>query len=194
MRTNGVNVMDIPKIYCDYLSTKDHSISFQDTDLIIPFQLNGTFSYFNTRLPLKDELYAKDTIFTTLDSSDWNPHYSLFGENERAMLNHNDDMAEKDHMENIPLTREDNQDGCFELVSVKQEKWDATIDAHISSCYTHEDHTITSNYNNDNDFVSTISLRGECSKFGRSVDSTTTSDGIHPLLYEPIASTIYALE
>ena len=73
MRAGGVKVNDVPKIHCNNPSVDDHSISFENSDLRIPLHLNGTFSYFETRLPLESELYHKDKIFIMPDASDWNP-------------------------------------------------------------------------------------------------------------------------
>ena len=56
MRSGGAVVKDVPKIQCPDPTENYHSISFHDSELKIPLQLNGIFSYFNTRKPSEDEL------------------------------------------------------------------------------------------------------------------------------------------
>jgi hypothetical protein len=74
LRAGGVIINDVPKIHCPDPSVLDHCISFPDSDLKIPLQLFGTFSYFHSRKPETEELYSCDKVFLTPDSSDWNPH------------------------------------------------------------------------------------------------------------------------
>ena len=74
MREARRNVNDIPKMNCTDPSINDHCISFKDTDLRISLQLNGIFSYFNTRKPLPSELYEKNKVFITPDAIEWNHH------------------------------------------------------------------------------------------------------------------------
>ena len=81
MREGGVIVNDVPKIHCDNPNIYDHCISFKDIDLKIPLQLNGIFSYFNSRKPLPSELYNKDKVFITPDASEWNPHCLSYSHN-----------------------------------------------------------------------------------------------------------------
>ena len=87
MREGGVIVNDIPKMHCSDPTINDHCISFKDANLRIPLQLNGIFSYFQTRKPLASELYGKDKIFITPDSSEWNPHCESYSHNESIMTN-----------------------------------------------------------------------------------------------------------
>ena len=49
LRTVGVIVNDVPKIHCEDPAVDNHCISFDNSDLWIPFQINGVFSYFHTR-------------------------------------------------------------------------------------------------------------------------------------------------
>ena len=93
MREGGVIVNDIPKIHCDNPSIDDHCISFKDIDLKIPLQLNGIFSYFNSRKPLPSELYDKDKVFITPDASEWNPHCTSYSHNESIMTNYEGEMT-----------------------------------------------------------------------------------------------------
>ena len=94
MREGGLIVNDIPKMHCEYPTIEDHCILFKDIDLRIPLQLNGIFSYFNSRMPLPSELYDKDTVFITPDASEWNPHCPSYSHNESIMTNYEGEMAD----------------------------------------------------------------------------------------------------
>ena len=65
MRSGGVVVNDVPKLQCEDPAVDDHCISFDDSDLRIPLQLNGTFSYFHTRVPTERELHECEKVFLT---------------------------------------------------------------------------------------------------------------------------------
>ena len=56
MRSGGVVVNDVLMIQCEDPAVDDHCVSFVDSDLRIPLQLNGVFSYFHTRVPTEREL------------------------------------------------------------------------------------------------------------------------------------------
>ena len=45
-----------PKIHCDDPSVEDHSLFDEETGLIIPFTLNGTFSIFASCSLTEDEI------------------------------------------------------------------------------------------------------------------------------------------
>ena len=85
MREGGVTVNDIPKTHCTYPTIEDRCISFKDIHLRVPLQLNGVFSYFNTKKPLPSEIYDKDKTCITPDTSKWNPHCTSCSHNESAM-------------------------------------------------------------------------------------------------------------
>ena len=74
MRARGVIVNDVPKIHCKDPVVDNHYISFDNSDLKIPLQLNGVFSYFQTRVITERELHECEKVFLIPDSSDWNPH------------------------------------------------------------------------------------------------------------------------
>jgi hypothetical protein len=92
MRNAGVIVNDIPKINCDDPTVSDHCILFNNNNLRIPLQLNGTFSYFHTRKPTDDELQSCDKIFISLDSAQRNPYCTSFALNEESMLDYEGEM------------------------------------------------------------------------------------------------------
>ena len=103
MREAGLIVNDIPKMHCANPSIDDHCISFKDTDLRIPLQLNGIFSFFNTRKPLPSELHDKDKVFITPDASEWNPHCNSYAQNEVAMTNHEGDISSNTTQAKLPM-------------------------------------------------------------------------------------------
>jgi len=74
MRAGDVVVNDVPKIQCEDPAVDDHCVSFVDSDLRIPLQLNGVFSCFYARVTTERELNECENVFLTPDSSDWNPH------------------------------------------------------------------------------------------------------------------------
>ena len=120
MREGGLTVNDIPKMHCDDPCIEDHCILFKDIDLRIPLQLNGIFSYFNSRKPLPSELYDKDKVFITPDASEWNPHCASYSHNESIMTNYEGEMATPLPS---PMDKEltFDTDEIFELASVKQQ-------------------------------------------------------------------------
>ena len=70
MREGGVIVNDIPKVHCESPSIEYHCYSFKDIDLRIPLQLNGVFSYFNSRKPLPNERYDEDKVCIILEANE----------------------------------------------------------------------------------------------------------------------------
>ncbi len=86
MREAGLLVNDVPKIHADDPEIKDHSIAFPDTDLRIPLQLWGIFSFFHSRIPTSDEIRHCDKVFMTPDSTTWDPYADHFASNEEYML------------------------------------------------------------------------------------------------------------
>ena len=86
-RAGGVIVRDVPKIHCEDPTIEDHCTRFKSSDMKIPMQISGTFSYLHSRLPTVDELYSCDKLFIAPDYIDWHPRFLSFEQNERAMLN-----------------------------------------------------------------------------------------------------------
>ena len=119
MREGGLSGNDIPKIHCTNPTVDDHCILFEDTDLRIPLQRNGVFSYFNTRKPLPSELYDKDKVFITPDVSEWIPHCMSYAQNELAMTNHEGNISTSITHVKIPIHPSDDPGEIFEMVSVK---------------------------------------------------------------------------
>ena len=67
MRAAGVTLNDTPKIHRKYPTINDHCITFEGSDLRIPLQLSGVFSYFHTRKPTLSEIHECSNLFLTPD-------------------------------------------------------------------------------------------------------------------------------
>ena len=94
LRADSVIVNNVPMIHCEDPAVDDHCVSFEHSELRIPLQLNGVFSYFHTRFPTERELHKCEKVFLTPDSSDWNPHYQSYKRNERSILDFEGNMSE----------------------------------------------------------------------------------------------------
>ena len=53
---------DLQKIHVDQPDISDNTITFKDSNLGIPLQLNETFSYFLMRMHTSSEIYSCDKI------------------------------------------------------------------------------------------------------------------------------------
>ena len=95
MRAAGVTLNETPKLHSKDPTIYNHCITFEDSDLRIPLQLTGVFSYFHTRKPTLLELHECPKLFLTLDANYWNPHFQSFETNERSMLTCNGELADK---------------------------------------------------------------------------------------------------
>ena len=69
MRASGVTLNDTPKIHSKDPTIDDYCITFEDSDLRIPLQLSGVFSYFHTRKPTLSELHECPKLFLTPDAN-----------------------------------------------------------------------------------------------------------------------------
>ena len=91
----GITVYEIPKIHVADPVSSDHSISFPSSNLLIPLQLQGTFSYFPSRIPTSEEIHSCDKIFITPDGTNWDPYSTHFAINEDSMLDAEGHMHSK---------------------------------------------------------------------------------------------------
>ena len=131
MREGGVIVNDIPKVHCESPNIEDHCISLKDIDLRIPLQLNGVFSYFNSRKPLPNELYDKDKVFITPDASEWNPHCPSYSHNESVMTNYEGEITSPSAHTKLQKELTFDPDEIFELASVQTSDFDTAVDSAI---------------------------------------------------------------
>ena len=179
MRSGGVQVNDKPKIQCDQPTVEDHSLSFPDSDIRIPLQLHGVFSYFPTRRPTESELEECQKVFITPDSQDWNPHCQSYDNNERSMLDFEGNMAENDRRsaEKVVFEDEDdNPDAHVSSATVPIATWNQTINATISSAFISSPYAAKTDMSLDHDFCEALNIRGEISKLCASIGSCNISD------------------
>ena len=181
MRSAGVTIDERPKIHYDDPTVDNHCVMFDDSDLRIPLQLNGIFSYFQSRKPTIEELHELPKLFLTPDAEDWNPHSHTFGDNERSMLDFNGEMADKSRRKDEICIFE--QDEIPELSSVSVEEWESNIDANISSAYVAP--AIPSAINDPNlEFADALNIRGEVSKVAASIGNCDFSQSMDTPLFE----------
>ena len=81
LRLNGVRVDDCPKHLALGLNTR-HSIIFEEDDLSIPLEMDGTISYFETHLPTSSEINNCRHIVLT-SPEEWDPKSDTFAKEER---------------------------------------------------------------------------------------------------------------
>lgn len=175
MREGGLTVNDTAKIHCIEPTVRDHCIIFPSSDLNIPLQLHGIFSYFHSRQPQVKELYDCDKLFITPDASDWNPHCTSFERNERAMLTYDGEMADDNRRTNIPMGTVSDADQVFEMSAVTADSWES----HVDECMINGHIALTSacsepdslGHGEDSSFAEALSLRAEISKMSGSIGS-----------------------
>jgi len=85
MREHGITVNDTPKIQLPNPSVDDHAILL-DSTFRIPLSLSGVFSYFETRKPTLEDLQALSDNIYLLTPEEFNPHNSVYADNEDRML------------------------------------------------------------------------------------------------------------
>ena len=128
MISGGVIASDAPKIHGEYPTIEDHCIRFKNSDLKMPMQLSGTFSYFHSRLTTVDELYSCDKLLITPNSSDWHPHCLSFEHNEIAMLNFEDEIVDETRIYKQPMLLPEREEDMYELSHITADKWNKNID------------------------------------------------------------------
>ena len=67
------------------------------SDINLPFQLEGKISYLSTRRPLKVELkeYEGEYMFLTLNTPEWDPHTTMYTDQEHTMVKYKGHIKEK---------------------------------------------------------------------------------------------------
>ena len=81
-------VNDIPNIHFTDPISKDHCITFYDSELKIPLNINGTFYFFHTRRPTADKLQSYEKILITPDPHHCNTYCTLYELSVISMLNY----------------------------------------------------------------------------------------------------------
>ena len=87
---------ETPKFQSTALSMENHTIHDEKTGLRIHLQLNGTFSYFESRSLTGEEMETWENypvVYLTPDSDQWDPHAASFADAEAAMLDSNGEIV-----------------------------------------------------------------------------------------------------
>ena len=179
MRAGGVIVNDKPKIHCDNPTVQDHSLSFHDSDVRIPLQLHGIFSYFHTRSPNEKELYECEKVFISPDFNDWNPHCTSYERNERSMLDFEGNMSEMSRRTSHQTVFDENNSEdhiSISMASVKISDWDNSTDKSISSAFVSPPFDTNEVTNHDSSFCNALNIRTEISKLSASIGSCNISN------------------
>ena len=96
MQEKGVQVKDTPKIHMNDPDENEHAIVFPKTEIRIPLQLWGVFSYFPSRKPTVEELQGAEVIYM-LTPSQFHPHDEAYAANELNMLDWQGNIVERHH-------------------------------------------------------------------------------------------------
>ena len=88
MCTCSITVNNVPRILYSNPSNDDYCIIFSEFNFYILLHLDHTYSYFNSRLPIIEELYFTNKLFITPDTSNSNPYYISFVQNENFLSNY----------------------------------------------------------------------------------------------------------
>lgn len=101
MRLAGIKINECPKFLAENPSIEDHSAYFPDADVRIPFLLEGIISYIPTRLPTKNEMKLQEGnyLILTPNTPEWNPHTSIYSEQEYSMMDYNGNVKSYNHRE-----------------------------------------------------------------------------------------------
>ena len=87
MRLVGVSVDECPKFLSSHPTEVNHLIYFEKEDIRIPLQLSGIISCLPCRYPGEREMEENDGILElTPDVDVWNPHDTIFQDQEEAMV------------------------------------------------------------------------------------------------------------
>ena len=88
MRLAGLKVDECPKFLAENPSQDSHSIYSTECNFRIPLHLDGIISFFPSRRPSKKELEELDIIELTPNVDLWDPHATIYGEQEYLMINY----------------------------------------------------------------------------------------------------------
>lgn len=84
MRSNGVEVDDIPRFLAPRNKDSTHSLYFPEENIRIPLDLDGCISHFNVRTPTLQEINNCTTLSVTNHDVEWDPRSLNFKEQENA--------------------------------------------------------------------------------------------------------------
>ena len=142
MREAGLIVNDVPRIHTrqEDLTNQTHFIvSMVDgddngTNLNIRLKLDGIVSYFPARKITMDELKEceyMETVYLSLDASQWNPYDEEYAESEDKFLDFRGDLIHRQ-----PRCRKILDDSDLFELQVSEEYYEAAISSIVVSNYT----------------------------------------------------------
>lgn len=88
MRLAGLKIDECPKFLSDNPNEGNHSVYCPELVFRIPLHLDGIISFIPTRRPSKRELEELDSIDLTPNVPVWDPHDTVYSEQESSMLNY----------------------------------------------------------------------------------------------------------
>ena len=92
---------ETPKFQSTDLTRNNHTIFDEETGMRIHLQLNGTFSYFPTRLLTLDERLNWDNypvVYLTPDSDRWGPQATHYADAEAAMIDNCGEFVDRERV------------------------------------------------------------------------------------------------
>lgn len=100
MRLAGLEVNECAKFLANAPSINHHSILFKKEKYRIPLLLSGITSYIPTRLPEKNEIDENSILELTPQVNNWNPHSSVYQDQEDSMMDYKGHMKEQAKKDN----------------------------------------------------------------------------------------------
>jgi len=107
LREAGLIVNDKPKIHCNNPTEDDHTIQDKKTGLFIKLNLDGVFSYFDSRKPTHDDLLNADTVVITPEGTSWDPHSEHYSLNEDTFTDYEGNMMTSSYIQNNLIEEQD---------------------------------------------------------------------------------------
>ena len=125
VRRRGNTINDVPKIQCEDPTEEDHSLKFEGSDARIQFQLVGTTSYFDTRLPTIGEVTtsmdAGEILELNTEEPEWNPHDESYARQESLMLDFEGRIIEQKIRDKAILNAREYNEDEYEVSAVLQD-------------------------------------------------------------------------
>ena len=170
LREAGILLKDVPKIQVEDPSEEDHAITFSETGFRIPLSLWGTFSYFPTTKPTKDDLVDPSEVYM-LTPSRWNPHSDAYAKNEEAMLDWEGNItAAKDRQVKVMLDVLEDDEAMVSSMAVTPEE-----NAHIDAVFA-DDSECLDESSSGSGLFELIQQRAATGDFMMSIGSTNAAD------------------
>ena len=171
MLESGATVNDTPKIHFTDITSKDHCITFADSELKIPLHINGKITFFHIRRPISDELPSYEKIFITPDRRNWYPYYTSYELNERSMLKYEGDITQENCQEHHLV---DHEMDDVNIASITATAYNQNIDNITDNVYCVHFYNTTNNP--DSEFALSLNQRDEISKIMGLIGSVTKND------------------